>query len=229
MEHYNENDSFFQKVYCNFISMLYNYSLGGENVAALFILGSYLYGSIPFALVIGKLFYKTDIRHYGSGNLGGSNAGRVLGRGAGFICIILDTSKAVLVVLITEQLCIQTGLPIDISYICAIACVIGHCYPIFAHFKGGKAVSTAIGYWYAINPIGGILATILFMTVLKVSKYVSLASIIGTITILICTPFLAMSLVGKITNACIGLLLLYRHKDNMKRIKNHTERKVTWL
>lgn len=193
------------------------------------ILISYLYGSIPFALVIGLLFYKTDVRKYGSGNLGGTNTGRVLGKGAGIACIVLDASKALLVVLIARYVCDYMNINRDVAYICAVACVIGHCYPIFANFKGGKAVSTAIGYFLAINPIGGILALVVFFIVLKLSKYVSLASIAGSLSVLLATPFLDMSLVGKLTNAIIISLLVYRHMANIKRIKEGTERKITWM
>lgn len=195
----------------------------------LLILGSYLYGSIPFALVIGKLFYKTDVRNYGSGNLGGTNAGRVLGKGAGLLCIILDALKATVVVLVTGQLCSMLNLSTDIAYVCAVACVFGHCYPIFAKFKGGKAVSTAIGYFIVINPIAACIALLAFIVILKITKYVSLSSIVASCAVLVVTPFLPMALAGKIANLLIISLMVYRHKDNIKRIKNGTETKVSWL
>lgn len=193
------------------------------------ILGSYLYGSIPFALVIGKLFYKTDVRDYGSGNLGGTNTGRVLGKGAGLLVIVLDASKALLVVLVTKYICTVLGINIDIAYACAVACVIGHCYPVFAKFKGGKAVSTAIGYFFAVNPIGALIATIVFLIVLKISKYVSLSSIAASCSVLVVTPFLPMSMAGKFANLAIVALLVYRHRMNIKRIKEGTENKINWM
>lgn len=210
--------------------MLYNKILGGEiMIACIMIILSYLYGSIPFALVIGLLFYKTDVRKYGSGNLGGTNTGRVLGKTAGVACIILDASKALVVMLLTQMLCRMWNISVDVAYICAVACVVGHCYPIFAHFKGGKAVSTAIGYFLAVNPIGGVLALVVFFIVLKISKYVSLASMAGALSVLVATPLLHMSLMGKIANVLIIGLLVYRHKENIKRIKNGTESKITWM
>lgn len=193
------------------------------------IISSYLYGSIPFALVIGKIFYKTDVRKFGSGNLGGTNTGRVLGKGAGVACIVLDASKALLIMLVMSWLAKAVNISTDIAYICAFFCVVGHCYPIFAKFKGGKAVSTAIGYFLAVNPIGGILALVVFFIVLKVTKYVSLASMAGALSVLAATPFLDMSLIGKFTNLFIISLLVYRHKENIKRIKEGTERKITWM
>lgn len=194
----------------------------------MFIL-SYLYGSIPFALVVGKVFYHKDIREYGSGNLGGTNAGRVLGKTAGVSVILLDASKAIVVVLLAKVFSDMFGLSTDVKYFCALSCVIGHCWPIFAGFKGGKAVASSCGYFLAINPIGAVLALVVFFIVLKVSKYVSLASVIATFSVLISTPFLSMSTTGKIINAIIILIVIYRHKANMMRIKNGTETKVKWL
>ena len=190
---------------------------------------SYLYGSIPFALVIGKIFYNTDIRNQGSGNLGGTNAGRVLGKKAGLSVILLDASKCCISILIARIVASYTGINADIIYLCALACVIGHCYPIFAGFRGGKAVSVAIGYALMTNIYAFFIAIIVFLITLKISKYVSLSSILGSATILILSPFIGYSTIGIITNACIVGLLIYKHKENIKRIKNGTESKITWM
>ena len=193
------------------------------------IIISYLYGSIPFALVIGKLFYNTDIRTAGSGNLGGTNAGRVLGKKAGFSVIVLDASKAIVVVLLAGYLCSIFKINQDIKYICALFCVIGHCWPIFANFKGGKAVSTAIGYFITVSPLGSVLALALFFVVLKISKYVSLASMIASFTVAVVTPFMPISLTAKVVNIAVVTLLICRHHANIKRIINHTESKIKWM
>lgn len=195
----------------------------------LLIIMSYLYGSIPFALVIGKIFYNTDIRNQGSGNLGGTNAGRVLGKKAGLSVILLDASKCCISILIARIVASYTGINADIIYLCALACVIGHCYPIFAGFRGGKAVSVAIGYALMTNIYAFFIAIIVFLITLKISKYVSLSSILGSTTILILSPFIGYSTIGIITNACIVGLLIYKHKENIKRIKNGTESKITWM
>lgn len=198
-------------------------------ISVILIILAYLYGSIPFALVIGKLFYKTDVRNYGSGNLGGTNTGRVLGKKAGIAVIILDASKALLVMLLAKYLCTLLSLNEDLPYICALFCVVGHCYPIFANFKGGKAVSTAIGYFFAVNPLGAILALVVFFIVLKISKYVSLSSVLASLSVLAATPFLDMPLVGKLTTFGIISLLVYRHRENLKRIRQGTESKISWM
>lgn len=195
----------------------------------LLIVMSYLYGSIPFALVIGKLFYNTDVRENGSGNLGGTNAGRVLGKKAGISVILLDASKCCISVLISQFIATKLNYSTDIRYFCALACVIGHCYPIFAGFRGGKAVSVAIGYALATNIYAAIIGLIIFFITLKISKYVSLSSILASITIAIISPFVGYPPIGVITNICIVGLLVYKHKANIVRIKNGTESKITWM
>lgn len=190
---------------------------------------SYLYGSIPFALVIGLVFYHTDIRQYGSGNPGGSNAGRVLGKKAGLISIILDISKCFVVVEITKLLIQAYHLPADLLYINALACIIGHCYPIFLKFKGGKAVSVFFGYLLATNPLVFAIVGIFFLTVLKISKYVSLASITCALFMLIVTYLFHYSTIAMVTNVIIVCLLIYKHRSNIQRLKDKTENKIKWM
>ena len=195
----------------------------------LLILLGYLYGSIPFALVIGKVFYNTDVRESGSGNLGGTNAGRVLGKKAGISVIVLDALKAVIIFYLSSYLSLKFNLNPDIKYIAGLACIFGHCYPIFAEFRGGKAVSTSLGYFLCIEPLYAVVAIVVFLLVLKISKYVSLSSISTALIVLFITPFLAVSITAKLCMLVAVILLVYRHKDNIKRIKNHTESKIQWM
>ena len=189
----------------------------------LLILLGYLYGSIPFALVIGKVFYNTDVRESGSGNLGGTNAGRVLGKKAGISVIVLDALKAVIIFYLSSYLSLKFNLNPDIKYLAGLACIFGHCYPIFAEFRGGKAVSTSLGYFLCIEPLYAVVAIVVFLLVLKISKYVSLSSISTALIVLCITPFLALSITAKLCMLVAVILLVYRHKDNIKRIKNQTE------
>ena len=195
----------------------------------LLILLGYLYGSIPFALVIGKVFYNTDVRESGSGNLGGTNAGRVLGKKAGISVIVLDALKAVTIFYLSSYLSLKFNLNPDIKYIAGLACIFGHCYPIFAEFRGGKAVSTSLGYFLCIEPLYAVVAIVVFLLVLKISKYVSLSSISTALIVLCITPFLALSITAKLCMLVAVILLVYRHKDNIKRIKNQTESKIQWM
>ena len=197
------------------------------------ILG-YLLGSIPFALVIGKVFYKTDIRKYGSGNLGGTNAGRVLGPKAGAAVILCDVFKVVIATgiatLVSSEAAIWTGL----------ACCIGHCYPIFANFRGGKAVSTVFGFLlgtsiFVFSKISFILVPgIMFLIVLYLFKFVSLASICATIcsSLYISATFWGFSVQNIaiiIASWLMTILVIYRHRVNIEKIKNGNENKITWM
>ena len=203
-------------------------------MTVLCIILGYLLGSIPFALVIGKLFYKTDIRQYGSGNLGGTNAGRVLGKKAGISVIVLDVLKVVLATglasLVSEPAAIWTSL----------ACCIGHCYPIFAHFKGGKAVTTMFGFListsiFIFQEFSYFLVPLfMFLIILYLFKYVSLGSICASVcsSLYITAQLLSLdvnSLFIILASWLMTLLVIYRHSANIKRIQEGTENKVSWL
>lgn len=191
----------------------------------------YFLGSIPFALVIGKVFYKTDVRNFGSGNLGGSNAGRVLGSKAGAGVIACDVLKVVIAVgvvsIFNHEASIWAGL----------AACIGHCYPIFAKFHGGKAVATMFGFllstsiftfqsaWYVLIPFA------FFFVILYVSKMVSLSSMIAALTSSIYITAMQVNISVEIVIASwlLTILVIYRHRKNITKIKNKTENKITWM
>lgn len=193
------------------------------------VIFGYLFGSIPFALVIGKVFYNTDIRTKGSGNLGGSNAGRVLGKAAGISVTAFDTLKATIVILLVYQFAPQY------AAIAGVFAAIGHSYPIFAQFKGGKAVSTAAGYLLGVAIIQSkiielfIIPASLFFLLLKLTKIVSLSSMIAATTSIFIAYFVTKDFFLTFNFILIDILIIYRHRDNIKRLINKTERKVTWL
>lgn len=193
------------------------------------IIFGYLFGSIPFALVIGKVFYNTDIRTKGSGNLGGSNAGRVLGKAAGISVTAFDTLKATIVILLVYQFAPQY------AAIAGVFAAIGHSYPIFAQFKGGKAVSTAAGYLLGVAIIQSkiielfIIPASLFFLLLKLIKIVSLSSMIAATTSIFIAYFVTKDFFLTFNFILIDILIIYRHRENIKRLINKTERKVTWL
>lgn len=191
----------------------------------------YLLGSIPFALVIGKLFYKTDVRNFGSGNLGGTNAGRVLGKKAGISVIACDILKVVLAVGIVAQF------DKEASIWAGLAAAIGHCYPVFADFHGGKAVATMFGFllstsiftfanaWYVVVPL------LCFLLVLYLGKMVSLASMVAALASSIYITIMQMNISIEVIIASwlLTVLVVYRHRGNIKKIKDGTENKVSWL
>ncbi|GAA0338234.1 glycerol-3-phosphate 1-O-acyltransferase PlsY [Oceanobacillus oncorhynchi subsp. oncorhynchi] len=184
---------------------------------------AYLLGSIPFALIIGKIGYKIDIREHGSGNLGATNAFRVLGIKAGSIVILGDILKGTLAAVL-PQLFHADAYPLIIG----IIAVLGHTYPIFAKFKGGKAVATSGGMILGINPILFIIMIATFLLSLYLSKYVSLSSMITGVVAFFASLFFqntGLSVVILILTAFVA----YRHWANIKRIINGTEPKITWM
>jgi acyl phosphate:glycerol-3-phosphate acyltransferase len=190
----------------------------------LIILLSYLLGSIPFALLVGKIGYGIDIRQHGSGNLGGTNTFRTLGKKAGFIVSAADVLKG------TLAASLPVLLDIDLhSFIAGIPAVIGHCYPIFAKFKGGKAVATSGGVLLFAEPLLFLLVLLTFFLTLYISKYVSLSSIVAGIGSVVLSWLLADDLITTYILIGFTLFLMYRHRQNIVRIAKKTEPKVKWI
>lgn len=190
------------------------------NILILFL--SYLIGSIPFALLIGKGIYKVDIRQHGSGNLGGTNAIRVLGKKPGIFVILGDILKGTL----AASLPFLFGSDLNPIFP-AILAILGHSYPIFAGFRGGKAVATTGGALIFLFPIGFLIGIITFLVSLKLSKYVSLSSTIAALSIVIYS--LTQDVYAQIFTLIIFLFIVYKHRENFKRIKAKTEPKVSWI
>lgn len=196
------------------------------------IIIGYLLGSIPWALVIGKVFYQVDIREKGSGNLGGSNAGRVLGKKAGIIVILLDAFKALLAMLISYHF-----FPASFTFIyTGLACCIGHCFPLFANFKGGKAVATSFGFLLGISILHHqeylyliVIPLIFFFLLLYLYKYVSLASLSSLGIAFIISLLIQEPLNIQISLFILWLFVIYRHQANIYRLINKKETKVKWL
>lgn len=192
-------------------------------VNGLILLLAYLLGSIPSGLIVGKLFYKKDIREHGSGNLGGTNSFRTLGVKAGIAVTLADILKGTL----------AASLPLffDSSLhmlLVGIFAVIGHMYPIFAGFRGGKAVATSGGILLAYAPYLFLFMLTFFLLSLLSSKYVSLSSILTAIATFIYALFtgdVALILVVFF----LMVFVIYRHRANIKRIREKTEPKVKWF
>lgn len=191
----------------------------------------YLLGSLSFALIIGKVFYHVDIRELGSGNLGGSNAGRVLGKKAGVGVIVCDVLKVVLAVGLTAIY------DRDISIWVGLAAAIGHCYPIFAKFHGGKAVATMFGFLLSTSLftfhdfLYFMIPLFCFFFFLYLSKMVSLASIISALSSSFFISFMQYSKAIDIVIASwiLSLLVIYRHKSNIIKIYHGEENKIHWM
>lgn len=190
------------------------------------LLLAYVIGSIPWGLIIGKVFFHKDIRLYGSGNLGGTNAGRVLGTPIGILVILLDSMKAFLMMLLCNKL--NPGIE---QYIGLMVCV-GHCFPIFANFKGGKAVACSYGYLLGLALFVTnefiftfLIPLIVFLITLIISKMVSLSSMVGLSSAVL--TLLKVNYKLSILQLISALFVIYRHSANIKRIINKTESKIS--
>lgn len=190
------------------------------------ILLAYLLGSIPSALWIGKLFYNTDIRTKGSGNLGATNTFRTLGKKAGIAVTLLDILKGTAATLI--PLYIATDIH---PLVFGVIAVIGHIYPVFAKFKGGKAVATSggilLGYQWPLF----VMAVVVLLIALKITKMVSLSSIILSVVAIIYTTIYAIfteDYLFMIVIYILALFIIFRHRANIARIRAGTEPKINW-
>lgn len=191
----------------------------------LFILLGYIIGSIPWALVIGKTFYNTDVRNHGSGNLGGTNVLRTLGFIPGVSVMILDGLKALMYMTILHFIGQDNSMPYA-----GLAVCIGHCYPVFANFKGGKAVASSAGFAFAITLflenkflVAWLLPMIIFLTVLLIDGRMSLASITMQTLFTLSAWLTYSNKMNAILVTLLAIYVIYKHKANIKRIINGTE------
>ena len=180
---------------------------------------SYLMGSIPFGLLLTKIFLKKDIREIGSGNIGATNVLRTGNKTIGYITLILDILKAVAPV-IYVKIFYQ-----DFLYISSLCTFLGHVFPVWLKFKGGKGVATYVGILFAINFNLGLIFTFSWFITFFISRYSSLSSLIGAASIpiylLILTQFDQV-----IFFTIMFVLIFFTHRENIKRLKNKEETKT---
>lgn len=200
---------------------------------SLLFIAAYLLGSIPSGVWIGKLFYKKDIRQFGSGNMGTTNTFRVLGKQAGIIVLFMDILKGTIATLLPTLFHSTAVNPLWFG----VGAILGHTFPIFANFKGGKAVATSAGMLLAYNPIFFLYSATLFVILLFLTSTVSLTSMIAAVLITLSTiilPYWVPAILPNhnwlLTVIAIGvtIFIFYRHKDNIQRIKNGTESKISF-
>ena len=185
----------------------------------LIILVSYLFGSIPFGLLLTKIFLKKDIREIGSGNIGPTNALRTGNKFIGYSTLILDIVKAVIPVLY-----VKVNFP-DLIYVSALCAFLGHVFPVWLRFKGGKGVATYVGILCSINIIFGFVFGICWLVTFFVSKFSSLASLIGSFSIPIYL-LIFDSTENEIFFGIMFILIFYTHRENIKRLINKEENKT---
>lgn len=212
-----------------------------------FLIYGYLSASFPTGVVVGKVFYHKDIREYGSGNTGATNAGRVFGKKAMWTVMIVDVLKVALPMWIGVWIVQGFGLQNYVFapycyYVTAVGGSLGHCYPIFAKFKGGKAVSAFGSFVITTNWLIGLIGLGIWFLTLKIKKHVSLASIVGSgacavLTLLLLLP--GIENIGMLPPMQSGivyttflifhvLFIYYRHHQNIVRLLTSKEARVKW-
>jgi acyl phosphate:glycerol-3-phosphate acyltransferase len=195
---------------------------------------AYLCGSIPTAVWIGQAFYGVDVREYGSGNAGATNTFRVLGKKAGIPVMLLDIFKGWLATNFAMIIGVSTTGPVhSIAYTnyelaLGVAAVMGHLFPVFAGFRGGKGIATLFGMVLAVNLHSALLAIAVFITVLLITKYVSLSSITAGFTYLLGVTFVFPVYIRSVTiyGMCICALILVTHQKNIERLLKGKESRV---
>lgn len=188
----------------------------------LVIIICYLLGSIPFGYIIGKLFKKTDIREYGSGNIGTTNAFRILGPSLASLVLIGDIGKGIFSIYLVRFLNIDN---LFILTIAGLAVICGHDWSLFLRFKGGKGVATTFGVIFSFNLVISILAVIVWVIIIIFTKYASLASISSLTAVVIFMILLKQPYEYVIFSIIILILTVFKHKENIKRLRLGKEKK----
>jgi glycerol-3-phosphate acyltransferase PlsY len=182
-------------------------------------IASYLMGSIPFGFILTKVFLKKDIREIGSGNIGATNALRTGNKLIGYTTLILDIAKAVIPVIY-----VKINFP-ELIYIASLSAFLGHVFPIWLKFKGGKGVATYVGILFSINILLGVIFVASWGLIFLIFKYSSLSSIVGALSI----PFYLL-ITGEINSVIfftiMFVLIFFTHRENIKRLKNKEESKT---
>lgn len=195
------------------------------------ILLAYILGSIPTAVWVGKKFYKKDIREFGSGNAGATNTFRVLGKKAGIPVLIFDVLKGWFSVYVLSHslgLDTMTNSFMNIQILLGVAAVVGHIYPIFANFKGGKGVATTLGVVIALDPISAFSCLGVFVVVLLITRIVSISSMIAALSfpIFVILVYKSSYISLIVFSIIMSLLIIVTHKKNIIRLVNGEESKV---
>lgn len=196
------------------------------------LLVAYLVGSIPSAVWVGRTFYNIDVREYGSGNAGATNTFRVLGRKPGVVVLIMDILKGFLAVklaFIMGDYDSQSPEFIDFELALAVCGIMGHIFPVFVGFRGGKGVATMLGILIGIHPQAALICALSFIITLYLSGYVSLSSMIsGIVFPIVIMVFYSTNSSINIFSLAVAILILVTHQRNIERIIRKEESRVKW-
>jgi glycerol-3-phosphate acyltransferase PlsY len=190
-------------------------------IAALGLAIAYLLGGIPFGYVLVRLTTGRDVRQVGSGNIGATNVLRTTGRAAGVATLLLDIAKGYLAVWLEGRL---TGGHVEWMSAAALAVMIGHSYPVFLHFRGGKAVAAFVGAWLCLTPVPLAATLVVFVVMVAWSRHISLGSIIGAGTFPLAVWLIEHPpLIVVVAAVVSGAFIIYRHRENLVRLRAGTE------
>jgi len=193
-------------------------------ILAVFAILGYLIGSLNFSIIIGKMFYKTDVRDHGSKNAGATNTLRTLGKIPAFTVLFLDAAKGVIACLLSYIITRDY----IVSYTAATGAILGHNFPVFFGFRGGKGVITSLGAIFCINWQIGIIVLAASVAMIAIWKYVSLGAIFGSFLAIALFFVMDRSLPKIILIFIIAGLLIYRHRTNISRLLKGTENKLSF-
>lgn len=190
------------------------------------VIGAYLLGAIPWAYLVAKVVAGIDIRRHGSGNVGTANVVREVGWFPGLVVLVLDASKGAVAVLIARA----SGLGAEGEALCGAVAAIGHSYPVFLRFRGGKAVATSLGAFLLLQPLGALTALVSAGVALVITRYFSAASLCGTTVALMWTVAQFAGGSAPWAHVAFGLgvgtVIFLRHIPNIQRLLTGTERKI---
>ena len=188
-------------------------------MAFLAIAAAYLLGSIPFGYLFARLVGRLDIRSHGSGNIGATNVLRLLGWSAALPVLLLDLAKGSAAVLLARHL----GCSSAVVLAAALAVLLGHCYPLFLRFKGGKGAATGIGLLIPISGKVCLAVVLLAVVVIALTRYVSLGSLVGAFSLPFFLLFFGYDSLQMFLGALMALLIIFRHRENISRLLSGTE------
>lgn len=191
---------------------------------------AYLLGSIPVGWIVGKVFYHKDIRKDGSGNVGATNALRLFGTATGIVVLLLDAAKGFIATFLAVKL-LPAGSPI--MALCALLVILGHVFPLYLGFKGGKGVATAAGAFLGVAPASLGLGLVAFIIVTWLSRYVSLGSIVAALVFLVHSLWQisraeAADYASLVLISFVVLMIIIKHRGNMLRLIQGTENKIVF-